>query len=274
MVPTGGVRQTPACACRIVVGRADHPQLRVLIRVLILLRRPKRPIVSPAQPAGGGFRAVAFVGCFVMILYLLALLGVAVFAASGALAAGRNKFDLMGVTVIALVTAIGGGTIRDLLLNHHPIFWIADPMYLWVSLGATAFTLIYIRFSRPPEAMLLIADALGLALFTISGTHLAEQAGHPGIIAVGMGTITGVAGGVLRDVLSNEVPLMFRRDTTLYATAAIAGAVLYLLLQWTGLNTTIASLGGMAVIVVLRQVAIVKNLRLPAVEVPPEGADH
>ena len=85
-----------------------------------------------------------------MILYCLALLAVAACAASGALEAGRKKFDLMGVTVIALVTAIGGGTIRDVLLNNHPIFWIEDTTYLWVALGATAFTVVYVRFRKPP----------------------------------------------------------------------------------------------------------------------------
>ena len=204
-----------------------------------------------------------------MMLYWLALLGVAVFAASGALEAGRKKFDLVGVMVIALATAIGGGTIRDLLLRH-PIFWIANPANLWVSLGATVLTLVYVRFRKPPDALLLIADALGLAFFTISGTQLAEQAGLGGIIAVVMGTITGAAGGVLRDVLSAEVPLLFRPVSTLYATAAITGSVLYLLLQFAGAGRNLAALAGMATVAGLRFLAIYLELRLPAVEIPRE----
>ena len=206
-----------------------------------------------------------------MILYGLALFGVAVFAASGALAAGRKKFDLLGVTVIALATAIGGGTIRDLLMNQHPIFWIADPAYLWISLAATAATILYVRFWKPPDAVILVADALGLAFFTISGTHLAELAGYTGIISVLMGTITGVAGGVLRDVLSAEVPLLCRPTSTLYATAAIAGAVLYLLLQAAGLDRTCAALAGMVAVAVLRCLAIYLQLRLPTVEIATES---
>ena len=103
------------------------------------------------------------------ILHLLDLVGVGVFAISGALAAGRNRLDLFGVVVIALVTAIGGGTIRDVLLNRYPIFWIANPSYLIVILAATALTIVWVRVRQPPLAALLVADALGLALFAISG---------------------------------------------------------------------------------------------------------
>jgi uncharacterized membrane protein YeiH len=165
-----------------------------------------------------------------MILYLLDLTGVAVFAVSGAIAAGRKHFDLLGVGVIASVTAIGGGTIRDVLLNRHPVFWIADPTYLLVTFSAAGLTLLYARFRMPPRASLLIADALGLALFTISGAQVAEARNLSGVIVVIMGTITGTAGGLLRDILSAEVPLLLRQ-ADLYATAAIAGATAYLLLQ-------------------------------------------
>jgi uncharacterized membrane protein YeiH len=141
-----------------------------------------------------------------MILYLLELIGVAVFAVSGALAAGRKRLDLLGVLLIATVTAIGGGTLRDLLLNRHPVFWIKDPTYLPVILAAAALTVVSSRFRPPPRTSLLIADAFGLALFTISGAQIAEARGLPAIIVVVMGAITGTAGGVLRDVLCGEIP--------------------------------------------------------------------
>jgi uncharacterized membrane protein YeiH len=202
-----------------------------------------------------------------MILYALSLLGVAVFAASGALAAGRKRFDWIGVSVIAVVTAIGGGTLRDLLLDRHPIFWIEDTTYLWVVLAAAAATLVYVRRRRPPNGALLVADALGLALFTISGAQVAESQGLPGLIVVAMGTITGVAGGVLRDVLCNEVPLLFGPTDTLYATAAIAGASAYLGLQLAGVERTAAALLGMGVVAGLRLAAIAWQLRLPGARV-------
>jgi uncharacterized membrane protein YeiH len=202
-----------------------------------------------------------------MTLSLLDLIGVAVFAVSGAMVAARKEFDLLGVAVIATVTAIGGGTIRDVLLDRHPVFWIREPAYLLVILSAAALTLLYARFRKPPRISLLIADALGLALFTISGAQIAEERNLSGIIVVVMGTITGSAGGLLRDVLSAEVPLVLRQ-ADLYATAAIVGATAYLMLQAAGLEPTHAALLGMAMIVALRLAAILWKLRLPVFRMP------
>ena len=112
-----------------------------------------------------------------ILLRVLDLIGVAVFAISGALAAGRKGLDLIGVVVLALVTAIGGGTIRDVLLDRHPIFWLADPAYPLVITAAALATVVYARTWRPPESALLVADALGLALFSVAGAQIAERAG-------------------------------------------------------------------------------------------------
>jgi len=163
------------------------------------------------------------------ILYIAGLVGAAVFAVSGALTAGRKHFDWLGVVVIAFVTAVGGGTIRDLLLDQNPIFWIRDPMYIYVVLAAAAGTLVYVRFSKPPLKLLLIADALGLALFSISGAQIAEAQNLPLVIVVIMGTITGAVGGVVRDIFCGEVPILFRPEE-LYATTAMVGIILYLVL--------------------------------------------
>lgn len=203
--------------------------------------------------------------------YLIDLAGVAVFAISGVLAAGRKGLDLLGVAVIAVVTAIGGGTLRDVLLDRHPIFWIANPTYLWVILAATVVTLGYVRLWIASRRALLIADALGLAFFTIGGVEIAQQAGHTDLIAVLMGTITGVAGGVIRDVLLGEIPLIFRPGR-LYATAAIVGAALYVLLAGHGVAREAAALAGMGVIAALRLGAIYWRLELPVVSLPEDGA--
>jgi uncharacterized membrane protein YeiH len=197
-----------------------------------------------------------------MIFRVLELAGVAVFAMSGALAAGRKSLDLLGVAVIAAVTAVGGGTLRDLLLGRHPVFWMADPLYLYVIFATAGATLVYVRRFRPPERALLVADALGLALFTISGARIAEQFGHPGIVVVLLGTLTGVAGGVIRDMLTAEIPLVLRRGH-IYATAAIAGAAAYLLLPTLGVPRPAAALLGMATVASLRLAAIVWGLTLP-----------
>ncbi len=200
---------------------------------------------------------------------MLGLVGAAVFAVSGALAAGRKKLDLLGVVVIALVTALGGGTVRDLLLDRHPLVWLTDPAYLMVILTAALLTLVYVRFRKPPRMSLRIADALGLALFTISGTQIAEQANLPGVAAVVIGTITGSVGGVIRDILSAEVPILLRQSE-LYATAAIAGSSVYLILQGIGIERAPASFAGMATIIALRLASIIWRLRLPVFDLPDE----
>ena len=202
--------------------------------------------------------------------HFLELGGVAVFAISGVLAAGRKGLDLLGVAVIAVVTAIGGGTLRDLLLDRHPIFWIDDTTYLWVILAATLVTLGYVRLWIASRRALLVADALGLAFFTIGGVDIARQAGQSDLIALLMGTITGVAGGVVRDVLLGEIPLIFRPGR-LYATAAIMGAALYLLLAGRGVSKDQAALAGMGAIAGLRLGAIFWRLELPVVRLPDDG---
>lgn len=203
------------------------------------------------------------------MIYVFELLGVVVFGASGALAAGRKRMDLMGVFVLAVVTAIGGGTIRDVLLDRHPVFWIADPTFLLGGVAGAGLTMLLARTRPLPASSLAIADALGLALFTVGGVQIAQQAGVGGIVAVLMGTITGSAGGVIRDVLAAEIPMVFRRGY-LYASAAIAGGAAYLLLEAAGLPWPVPSLGGMVLIVGLRIGSIARGWHLPVFEVPGE----
>jgi uncharacterized membrane protein YeiH len=201
-----------------------------------------------------------------MILHVLDLVGVAVFAVSGVLAARSRGLDLLGGIVIAAITAIGGGTLRDLLLHRHPLFWITDAQYLTVIIASALLTVGYVRVRPPPGNTLLVADALGLALFALSGAQVAEAAQCPPLIVVLMGTMTGVAGGVLRDVITAQVPLILRRD--IYATAAIAGVALYLLLQAFGLQRSRAFAAGMVVVVALRLLAIRWGLQLPIFRMP------
>lgn len=201
-----------------------------------------------------------------MYLYVLDLLGVAVFAISGALAAGRRRLDLIGVVVLASVTAVGGGTIRDLLLDRHPIFWLADARYLIVIITAALATVVFVRRARVPGITLDIADALGLALFSIAGTQVAERAGLPAVSCVLLGAVTGAAGGAIRDVLTAQVPLVLQRGS-LYATAAIAGTSFYILLARLDVVRPVPVLAGMAVVAGLRIAAIWWGLQLPVFEV-------
>lgn len=197
-----------------------------------------------------------------MIVQFIDYAGVAVFAVSGALAAGRKSLDLLGVVVIALVTAIGGGTVRDLLLDRHPVFWIAEPVYIEIIVIAALLTVPYVRLRPPPMAALQLADAFGLAFFAISGAQVAESVGVSAVVVVMMGTITGVVGGVLRDVLCNEIPMILRKGN-IYATAAIVGISLYVMGARFGLSRTAASLVGMVTIGALRIAAIAWGLSLP-----------
>lgn len=196
-----------------------------------------------------------------MLLYLLDLIGVAVFAVSGVLVAAHAGMDLLGGLALAALTAIGGGTLRDVLLNRHPIFWVKDARYLLVILIAAALTMIYLAAFSPPGRSFLIADALGLALFAMSGAQIAEAAGLSWLVVVLMGTMTGTAGGMLRDVMSARVPLIFQQD--LYATAAIIGIVAYVVLQRLGIPRSIAVSVGVLVILLMRLLAVVWGMHLP-----------
>lgn len=205
------------------------------------------------------------------LLSLFDLAGVAVAAASGALAAGRRRLDLLGVAVVATVTAIGGGTLRDVLLGRHPVFWIADPDYLTVILVAAALTMAYTRFRAPPAQALQFADAFALGFFTMTGSQIAERAGLSGLLVIVMGTITAVAGGAVRDVLCTEVPLVMRSGS-LYASASIAGATAFVWLRVAGVAIPVSVTVGAVLVVALRLTAIVFDLRLPVYRLEhPEG---
>jgi uncharacterized membrane protein YeiH len=165
--------------------------------------------------------------------------------------------------VLGLVTAIGGGTIRDVLLDRHPIFWLADPAYLVVITAASLLTMVLARGRRPPLELLLVADALGLALFSISGAQIAERAELPALSGILLGTVTGVAGGMVRDVLCAEVPLVLQRGS-LYASAAIAGTAAYFALVLAGAPRTPSTWIAMAVVAAIRLWAIRRDVKLPA----------
>lgn len=164
-----------------------------------------------------------------MIFYILDLFGVIVFAITGSLAAGKKKLDLFGGLVLALVTALGGGTLRDVVLGNYPIFWISDLTYIYLVATTALIVFIIARCKKLPERTLLFADAFGLAIFSVLGAQVALQQGVPGVVAVIMGMLTGVAGGIIRDVFSDEIPLILRQE--IYATAALAGAGTYVVLE-------------------------------------------
>ncbi|MCB1908767.1 MAG: TRIC cation channel family protein [Rhodocyclaceae bacterium] len=194
------------------------------------------------------------------LLYGIGLAGVAVNAAAGVLEAGRKPFDLFGMVVVALVAALGGGTLRDLLLDRT-VFWIADQSYLVCAILAGMLTFAAARRWRLPPRLFLVPDAIGLALFTVSGTKIALALGTPWLVASVMGVVTGVVGGILRDVLCNEEPLIF--SGPLYATPSWIGALLLVGLTEIGTAAAPAALSAGAFVLIARLAALRLDLRLP-----------
>ena len=196
------------------------------------------------------------------LFYLSDLFGVAVFAITGALMAGRKSMDLFGVLVIAIITALGGGTLRDVILGNHPVSWIRNDTYILVASLAAVGTVLWVRLTRPiNETGLLLADAFGLAVFTVYGTEVALQHNLQPGTAVIMGVITGVGGGVLRDIICNEVPLIFQKE--IYAIACIAGSLVFLALREVALPGWLVTAAAMLVVLLIRLAAIHWRLSLP-----------
>lgn len=196
------------------------------------------------------------------MLQFIEFLGIITFALSGIVEARRKRMDLVGVYTVALITAFGGGTLRDLFIDRTPLFWVAHQSYAIVILVMSVGAFLFPDLTRVPQRAMLLPDALGLGLFSIAGTGFALDAGAPPFTAALLGTITGVFGGVIRDVMGNEIPFIFR-SKYLYAAAAFAGCWLYMLLISAGIEKELAVLSGIAAVVLLRLAALRFGLRLP-----------
>jgi uncharacterized membrane protein YeiH len=198
------------------------------------------------------------------LLQVIEALGILAFAFSGFIEARHKDMDLVGVFTVAFITAFGGGTLRDLLLDRRPLFWVEHQEYtLLVFLLALVIT-PFMRHLRSgfSEKLIIVADALGLGLFSALGASLAQDAGMPIFVCVMMGVITGIFGGVLRDVICNEIPLVFRRGH-LYATCSFVGCWIYLILDRLAMPEPVSLFASIAVTVAMRLAAVRFNLRLP-----------
>ena len=194
-------------------------------------------------------------------MYWIGQAAVVSLAAASVIEAKQKRYDLFGVVVIALSAALGGGSLRDLLLDR-PVFWIKDQTYLMMALLAALLTFFVARRRAAPTRIFLFMDALGLALFTVVGTRIALALDTPWLPATFLGVVTGVFGGVLRDVLCNEEPLVFRGP--LYATAAWAGALAYVVLSTAGLTVPMAAGLAGGLILALRWASLRWSWQLPS----------
>jgi len=200
--------------------------------------------ISPAQLLG--------------ILYIIAIVAEAMTAA---LAAGRRHMDWVGVALLGCITALGGGSVRDVLLGRHPLTWIEHPSYLLITSGAALATILVAQHMHHLRRLFLFLDAVGLVVFTIIGCNIALGLGMPVVVVIASGMITGCVGGILRDILCTEVPLVFRAE--LYATVSIVTGGCYLLGRWFGLPQDIVMLGAMAIGLTLRLLALRYGWSMP-----------
>jgi uncharacterized membrane protein YeiH len=196
------------------------------------------------------------------ILDICILIGGIAFAITGALAALRRDMDIFGAVVLAVVTAVGGGTIRDLLLRADKIFWIDQPIHLITAIVAGAVTFFASSLIQRRQLWLLLADALGLATAAVASTRLALTSQHSYTVAVFIGVIGSTAGGMIRDVLCGQVPLIFHREV--YATAALAGALVLVLSDALGWSNAVVSVIAIGIVLAIRVAAISYGLSLPA----------
>jgi uncharacterized membrane protein YeiH len=187
----------------------------------------------------------------------LEVLGVIAFALSGVIEAARKHFDLVGVVMVSFVTAFGGGTLRDILLERKPFFWVEQELWVWALIGlAVALPFFFrARHMELTERAILVPDAIGLGIFTAGGTHIALELGSSPLVSVLMGVITAVVGGVFRDVLVNEVPRAFH-DHQPYAVVAFAGGWVVVALDALAIPTSITLLVGSGLIILVRLLAI------------------
>lgn len=195
------------------------------------------------------------------IVYSLEMIGVVAFALSGMIAARAKNMDPVGIYSIAFITALGGGTLRDLIMDNHPLYWIRhEEQPILILLLALGYSYLQ-PLSRLRESNIILADAIGLGVFTLLGAQLALQLGHSLFIASLLGVMTGTFGGLLRDTLCNEVPFIFRKDQ-IYASVAFMGCWFSFLVDYLFRNAGAALASGVVVIVVVRLLAVRYDIRL------------
>lgn len=197
------------------------------------------------------------------LLNLIDILGTVAFAISGVFAAMQRRLDVFGVFIIAFITAIGGGSVRDILIGDLPVSWIRTMNYTWIILVSSLVAILFNNTIRNFQKTLAVFDSLGLGFFTILGIQKGIDSGLDPGICVALGTVTGCFGGVIRDISLNNIPLIFHKE--IYATACIIGGSVYILLLRTSMHGEWADVISIGIIVLIRLTALQYDLRLPSI---------
>ena len=196
------------------------------------------------------------------MFYFLDILGTIAFAISGVLIAMNKKMDPFGILIIAFVTAIGGGTLRDLLIGHVPVSWMIDMTYTYVILGSVVFAMILRNKINYLRTSLFLFDTIGIGLYTVGGVEKGVTAELHPIICIALGTISACFGGVIRDILSNEIPVIFRKE--IYATACILGGLIYFALSLLPIENNWVFVIAVIVVITIRLLAVKFKISLPS----------
>jgi uncharacterized membrane protein YeiH len=202
-----------------------------------------------------------------LLLTYIYILAITAEAMSGALAAGRRNMDMFGVGMIAFITALGGGTVRDMLLGHFPVGWTQHPAYIYLTISAGLFTMLVARFMHHLHKIFLVLDAMGLIAFTVIGCNVALELKYSTPVVVMAGMITGIFGGILRDILCQRVPVVLRHE--LYASVSLLVALLYLVLHSLGVDPDLTLLASFGFGLALRLAAIRWSWSLPVFSYQP-----
>jgi uncharacterized membrane protein YeiH len=198
-----------------------------------------------------------------MFYFVIDILGTIAFAISGVLVSMEKKLDLFGVFIIAFVTAVGGGTLRDLLIGSTPVAWMQDSTYVFVILATFVFAIVFRNKLKYFRKSLFLFDTIGIGLYTMVGIEKGLSVGLLPIMCIALGTITASFGGVIRDILCNEIPVIFRRE--IYATACILGGVGYFLLRKLPFENTYAYLAAIIIVIGIRLLAVRFKIALPSI---------
>lgn len=195
------------------------------------------------------------------LFHILDITGIIAFSISGSLVAMRKKLDPFGVFIIAFATSVGGGTLRDVLIGAQPVFWMKNIEYIFLIMASYIFAIFFRKKLKYLNKSLLLFDAIGLGLYTIMGTEIGLKANFHPIIIISIATMTASFGGVIRDILCNEIPVIFRKE--IYATAAVFGSITYLILNHFDFNETITFISTSLMVIIIRLVAVLFKLSLP-----------